>query len=202
MNKPVRFLILVVISISLGGVIYRVAETLWLQKVMEIKQNPTKLLDMIPQPALHIKKFRRSKVVEGRKIWELTGEEAVYLKENQEAMIQAPRLTFYHESGEPIEVSGEWGRLFLSGREIERIQLKGGVEVHYKGFVLETAEITYIQKQDLVVSQGKVVMKGNGLELEGVGAEISLNNGTIKLRNKVQSRIEPDLLDGKKIRTG
>jgi len=202
MNRPVRFLILVVISISLGGVIFRVAETLYIQKVMEIKQDPTKLLDMIPQPALHIKDFRRSKVEGGRKIWEITGEEAVYLKENKEALIQAPRLTFYHESGEPIEVSGEQGRIFLSGRVIEKIQLKGRVEIHYQGFVFKTAEITYIQKQDLVVSQSTVAMKGDGLELEGVGAEISLKNGTIKLQNKVKARIETDLLEGKKIRTG
>jgi hypothetical protein len=62
MIRPKRIIILSVISISLGAVIYKVAETLWLQKLMEFQENPVKILDLVPQPALQLKEFRRSKV--------------------------------------------------------------------------------------------------------------------------------------------
>ena len=202
MKRSARYVILAVICVSLGGVVYKVAETLWLQKMLEFKQNPTRLMEIVPEAALQLKDFRRSKVEGGQKIWEVTGDEAIYVKENKEAIIKTPRLTFYHESGEPIEVRGEQGRLYFGDRDIEKIQLQGNVEVYYQGFVLKTDEIIYVQKQDQVVSHGKVAMKGDGLELEGVGAEISLKGETIRLHDRVKTRIEPDLLKGRKVRTG
>jgi len=200
MHRPLRFLILVVISISLGGVVYKVAETLWVQKVLEMKHDPIKLLDLVPDAALQLKDFRRSKVEKGRKIWEVTGEEAVYFKKNKEAKISKPKLIFYHESGEPIEVRGDQGHLYFADREIEKIRLQGKVEIHYQGFVLKTTEIVYLQEQDQVISQGKVAMKGEGLEMEGVGAEISLRDQKIRLQSDVKTRIEPKLLERNRIR--
>ena len=100
MVRPSRIIILSVISISLGAVIYKVAETLWLQKVMEFQEDPVKILDLLPQPTLQLKEFRRSKVEEGRKVWEITGDEAVYIKAEREAVITSPRLVFYNENNE------------------------------------------------------------------------------------------------------
>ncbi len=200
MHRSIRFLILVVISISLGGVVYKVAEILWLQKVLEMKQDPTKLLDLIPEAALQLKDFRRTKVEEGRKLWEVMGEEAVYFKESKEAKIKGPRLTFYHESGETIEVRGDQGHLFFADGEIEKMKLQGKVEVHYQRFVLKTKEIVYLQKQGQIISQSKVTIKGDGIELEGVGAEISLRDKKIRLQGDVKTRIEPNLFERNRIR--
>ncbi len=202
MNRGARILILMLIGVSVIGVVYKVAETLWMQKVLEFQRDPTKLLDVVPEAELQLKSFRHSKVEAGRKLWEVTGDEAVYLKDNKEALITRPRLTFYHESGEPIQVQGDQGRLFLVQREIEKIQLQGNVEVHYQGYILKTDEIVYFQKGGQVVSESKVDMIGTGLTMEGIGADISLKDETIRLHQKVKTRIEPDLLEGKKIKTG
>ena len=54
------------IFISLGGVTYKVAESIWIMKVQEIKKNPLKALDYLPESALHMKDFRRAKIEDGR----------------------------------------------------------------------------------------------------------------------------------------
>ena len=194
MIRTKKLIILSVISISLGTVIYKVAETLWLQKVMEFQDDPIKILDLVPQAALQLKDFRRSKVEEGRKVWEITGDEAVYLKADREAVITSPRLVFYNQNEENVEVRGDVGHIYFNEREMDRLELRGEVEIYYQGFILKTNEIVYYQNKNQVISKGKVAMKGKGLDSEGVGAEISLNNSKLRLRDKVKTKIRPNVL--------
>jgi LPS export ABC transporter protein LptC len=202
MVRPTRIIILSLISLSLGAVIYKVAETLWLQKVMEFQEDPMMLLDLVPQPALQLKEFRRSKVEDGRKVWELTGDEAVYLKADREAIITSPRLIIYNQNNENVEVRGDQGHIYFNDGEMDRLQLRGGVEIYYQGFVLKTNEIVYHQRTNQVTSKGKVAMKGKGLDLEGVGAVISLKDSRLRLRGKVKTKIRPDMLEKQGITAG
>ena len=68
-RKGIRLILLIAIFASLGGVAYKVAENFWLMKAREIKKNPSKLLDYVPEAALQIKDFRRAKIEGGRKVW-------------------------------------------------------------------------------------------------------------------------------------
>jgi len=202
MVRPTRIIILSLISLSLGAVIYKVAETLWLQKIMEFQENPVKILDFMPQPALQLKQFRRTKVEEGRKVWEITGDEAIYLKADREAMITSPRLIFYQQNDENVEVRGDHGHIYFNDGEMDRLQLRGGVEIYYQGFVVKTNEIVYYQRKNQVIAKGKVAMKGKGLELEGVGAEISLKDARLRLRNKVKTKIRLEAFENQGITAG
>lgn len=202
MVRPKKLIILSIISISLGSVVYKIAETLWLQKVMEFQENPIKILDLVPQPALQLKEFRRSKVEEGRKVWEITGDEAVYLKADREAVVTSPRLVFYNENNENVEVRGDVGHIYFNEKTMDRLELRGEVEIYYQGFILKTKEIVYHQDINQVISKGKVAMTGKGLDLEGVGAEISLQHSRLRLRNKVKTKIRPDLLEKQGITAG
>ncbi|MCZ6450184.1 MAG: LPS export ABC transporter periplasmic protein LptC [Deltaproteobacteria bacterium] len=194
-----RILLLAVVFVSLGVVIYKVAENLALQKIGEIEQNPMKILDLVPKSALRIKEFRRSKIEGGRKVWELTGKEAVYLKAEREAVIKKPWLVFYRETGETMEVNGDEGHLFFNDGGMEKMRLQGSVEVNYQGFILRTDEILYFQDDDRVMSPGKVTVSGKGLELEGEGMEISIRDEKIRFFNKVKTRIQPDQFEKKRL---
>ncbi len=194
-----RILLLAAVFVSLGVVIYKVAENLALQKIGEIKQNPMKVLDLVPESALRLKEFRRSKMEGGRKVWDLTGKEAVYLKAEREAVIKKPWLVFYRETGETLEVNGDEGHLFFNGGRMEKMQLQGSVEVNYQGFILRTDEILYLQDDDRVSSPGMVTVSGKGLELEGEGMEISIKDEKIKFFNRVRTRIQPDQFEKKRL---
>lgn len=194
-----RILVLAAVFVSLGVVIYKVAENLALQKIGEIEQNPMKILDLVPESALRLKEFRRSKIEGGRKVWELTGKEAVYLKSEREAVIKKPWLVFYRENGETMEVNGDEGHLFFNDGGMEKMQLQGSVVVNYQGFILRTDEIIYLQDDDRVSSPGMVTVSGKGLELEGEGMELSIRDEKIQFFNKVRTRIQPDQFEKKRL---
>ena len=200
-KRSLRIPLLAVVFISLGVVVYKVVQNLSLQKIAEIEQNPIKILDYVPESALRLKEFRRIKIEGGRKVWELTGKEAVYLKAEKEAIIKKPRLVFFHENGETMELSGNEGHLFLNDGGMERIELQGTVEVIFQGYSLQTDELHYLQGDDRVVSPGKVTVKGQGLELEGVGMELSLQDEKIRLLDRVRTKIRPDQLENKRIKS-
>jgi hypothetical protein len=96
-----RFLLLVAIVVSLGAVGYKVTAEIWANKLRDIRENPIKLLDELPDSALNIKDFRRAKVENGRTVWELLGEEASYDKDQRQAVIHKPRFLYYDKNGEP-----------------------------------------------------------------------------------------------------
>ncbi|MFQ5904147.1 MAG: LPS export ABC transporter periplasmic protein LptC, partial [Candidatus Binatia bacterium] len=187
----------------LGGVAYKVAEHLWLMKAREIQRNPLQLLDYAPETTLRIKDFRRTKVEGGRKVWEVFGEEARYLKAEKEAVIEKPRIIFYDKKGETIEATGNEGHLSFTdqGQEMERMQLRGGVQVSYQGFVLRTDEALYDKSKNQLVLPGRVTVKGDGLELEGVGMEIALQEEKIRLLQRVRTKLQPELLGNRRGRT-
>ncbi len=200
-RKRIRLGLLVVILASLGGIVYKVSEHIWLMKAREIKKNPLKILDYVPEAALQVKEFRRAKVEGGRKVWEVAGEEARYFKAEKEAVIKKPRFIFYDKNGETIEAMGNEGHLFFTDQEMEKMQLKGQIQLSYHGFVFQTDEILYFKSKDQVVSPGKVTLKGDGLELEGVGMEIALQDEKIRLLQKVKTKIQPEQLENKRGRS-
>lgn len=196
-RKTFGTILLIGIFASLGGVAYKVAENIWLMKSREIRKNPAKALDYLPEAALQIKDFRRAKIEGGEKVWELFGEEARYLKAEKQLLIKKPRMILYQKDGSTVESAGNAGQLWLAGEEgeMERVQLSGEVRIQYRGFILKTDEILYLKGKNQVVMPGKVAVKGDGLELEGVGMEIALDDEKMRLLQKVRTRIEPQKLE-------
>ena len=202
-RKTFGTILLVGIFASLGGVAYKVAENYWLMKSREIRKNPAKALDYLPEAALQIKDFRRAKIEGGKKVWELFGEEARYLKAEKQLLIKKPRMILYQKDGSTVESTANAGQMWLAGEdgEMERVQLSGEVQVRYRGYVLSTDEIHYLKGKNQVVLPGKVAVKSDGMELEGVGMEIALDDEKMRLLQKVRTRIEPQKLEKRKART-
>jgi LPS export ABC transporter protein LptC len=183
-----------VIFLSLGGVGYKVAESIWAMKVSEIRRNPLKALDYLPESALQIKDFRRAKVEDGRKIWELVGDEARYFKDQREAVIKNPKFFYYDSNGQTAETTGATAQLFFNERELEKMQLQGGIQVSYQGYVLRSEEAIYLPAQQRIVLPSRALVAGNGLELEGSSMEIELETKKVRMLQNVKSRMEPDKL--------
>lgn len=202
-RKGIRVLLIVALFASLGLVTYKVTQSILIMKAREIKKNPAKLLDYVPEAALQIKEFRRAQIEDGRKVWEVSGEEASYVKEAKEVVIKKPRVVFYDRDGTTIEATGNDGRVSFTEPErgLEKMQLQGGVQVNYRGFLLQTDQILYVKSKNQVILPGKVTVKGDGLELEGVGMEIALDSEKLRLNKNVKTRLQPDRLKAIKGRT-
>jgi LPS export ABC transporter protein LptC len=163
-------------------------------KVNEIRRNPLKALDYLPDSALQIKDFRRAKVEDGRKIWELIGDEARYFKDQREAVIKNPKFFYYDSNGETAETAGAMAHLFFNERELEKMQLEGGIRVSYQGYVLTSEQAIYLPADQRIVFPSRALVAGNGLELEGSRMEVELETKKLRMLQNVKSRMEPDKL--------
>ena len=200
MRKTRRSILLVAILLSLGGVGYKAAE--FVQRVQkEIKKNPLKALDYLPESALHMKDFHRAKIEDGRKIWELFGEEASYFKEQKEAIIRKPRFYYYDKKGEVAETTGDEAHIYINEKELERMELRGGIQVSFQGYVLKSEEANYLPAQDQIILPSHTTVVGEGIAVEGSSMEVELEDRKIRLVNRVKTRIEPEKLAKKKNKT-
>jgi LPS export ABC transporter protein LptC len=194
MRKRNRLILLLVIFISLGGVVYKVAESILIMKANEIRRDPLKALEYLPDSALNIRDFHRAKIEKGRKVWELYGDEANYFKEQKEAVIKRPRFYYYDKKGEIAETTGETARLFFNERELEKMQLEGGIQLTYQGYLLKSEKAVYLAAEEKVVLPTRATVAGGGVEAEGSRMEIELESKKVRLVNNVKTKLEPDKL--------
>jgi LPS export ABC transporter protein LptC len=191
-RKRSRLVLLIVIVLSLGGVVYKVAESIVIMKAQEIRKNPLKALDYLPESTLNIKDFHRAKLEEGRKVWELYGDEANYFKEQKEAVIKKPRFYYYNKKGEIAETTGHTARLFFNESELEKMQLEGGIQVTYQGYLLKSEAAIYSAAEEKIVLPTRATVAGSGVELEGSRMEIELESKKVRLVQNVKTKLEPD----------
>jgi LPS export ABC transporter protein LptC len=197
-----RLLLLVVIFASLGAVGYKVTATIWANKLRDIRENPVQLLDQLPDSALRIKDFRRAKVENGRTVWELLGEEANYNKDQREAVVQKPRFLYYDKKGEIAEASAQIAHVYLNEKEVEKMQLDGGIELFYQGYVLKSQEAIYLPAREQIVMPQRTTLTGEGLELQGSSMEVDLAESKVRLLRDVKTKLEPEKLAKQKDRPG
>ncbi len=196
-RQKIRVILLIAISASLGGVAYKVGESIWRMKASALRQSILKTLDYVPEAALKIKDFHRAQIEGERKTWEVFGDEAQYLKAKNELLIQKPRVFFYQKDNSTLEATGEKGHLWLTKEEgqMEKAQLQGEVQVNFRGFVLNTNEVLYFKDKNQLLLPGKVTVKGAGMELEGVNMEVGLDNYRLRINKNVKTKVQPDRLE-------
>ena len=200
MRKVRRALLAAVIVLALAGVVYKVHDSI--QSVQkEIKRNPLKALDYLPESSLHMRDFHRAKIEDGRKVWEIFGEEANFYKEQKEAVIKKPRFSYYDKKGEPAEVVGNVAKLFFTEKELQKLELEGGVEVTYKGYVLKSAEAVYLPEKQQIVLPRRTTIVTEGIAAEGSSMEVGLEDKKVRLLRDVKTKIEPNKLANKKAQT-
>jgi len=196
-----RFLLLGAIIVSLGAVGYKVTAEIWANKLRDIKENPIKLLDELPESALNIKDFRRAKVENGRTVWELLGEEATYDKDQRQAVIHKPRFLYYDKKGEVAEASAHIAHVYLNEKELEKMQLEGGIEISYSGYLLNSQEATYLPAKEQIMMPQRTTLTGEGLQLQGASMEVDLGESKVRLLRDVKTKLEPEKLAKQKAKS-
>ena len=195
MRRHRRLILLLAIFLSLGGVGYKVAQTLWQQRLREFQKNPLKALDYLPEAALKMKDFHRAKIEDGRKIWEIFGEEASYLKEQKQAIITKPRFYYYDKKGETAETTGEVARIYLNENELEKMELQGAIQVTYQGYILKSEEAIYLPGKQRIILPTQTTIISNGFELHGSSMEVELEEKKMRMVRDVKTKLEPDKME-------
>ena len=194
MRKWRRLLLLLAIFMSLGAVTYKVGESIWIAKVKEIKKNPLKALEYLPESALHMRDFRRSKIEDGRKVWEIVGDEANYYKDEKQAVIKNPRFFYYDKKGNTAETTGKVAKMFFNEKELEQLQLEGNIEVNYQGYTLKSEQAIYLPEEKRIILPGRSTVVSEGMAVEGSRMEVELEDKKVRLLQNVKTKINPDKL--------
>ena len=197
MRKWRRLILLLAIFMSLGAVTYKVGESIWITKVKEIKKNPLKALEYLPESALHMRDFRRSKIEDGRKVWEIIGTEANYYKDQKQAVIKNPRFFYYDKKGNTAETTGKVAKMFFNEKELEQLELEGNIEVNYQGYTLKSEQAIYLPEQKRIVLPGRSTVVSDGMAVEGSRMEVELEDKKMRLLQNVKTKIDPDKLSKK-----
>jgi LPS export ABC transporter protein LptC len=198
-GRRLRTILLVGISAILGIVVYKVAENIWQQNKKVIRKEVVRRATNALPDALTIKDFHRAQVDGDRKVWEVFGDEARYNKDEKRLAVQKARIYFYQKDNSAIEALGTEGNLWMGEgqSDLEKAQLKGNVQVTFRGYVLTTNEILYFKSRNMMVLPGRVSIKGEGMELDGGQMEISLNDEVLKLNRDVKTKVVPGKLPTK-----
>jgi LPS export ABC transporter protein LptC len=185
-RKRLRLLLGGVLVLALAGVGLQLLHNRWMQRLRSLR---TAELDFLPEVAQRIQNFRRVKMDGDRKEWEVAAREAQYFEDDHEIVVTGPEVSFYLEDGEgTVSLRGEHGRIRLDGREMDRVELEGGIEVHFQDYLVRTDRAVYERAADTVVSPA-VTISGNGIELRGGRMTIEMGAQTVRLDGKVATQL-------------
>lgn len=185
-----RFAIMLVVLLLLVGVGYRLMVTMRAQdevtkKIQEIAPDLTATTEQRMQD------FRRTKVRDGKKVWEIVARQARYLQDRQEVIVEGPEFSLYLKDGEVIALKGQEARVHLDGegQEVSRVELKGNLEMRVGDFSIKTQEATFESTRNTIVSDGTVQIDGPGLSAAGRGYTVDIGEKRLTLNAEVQTTI-------------
>ncbi len=170
----------------LGGILVLVGRSLWEQR----KHHLLDLIDVIPGVSQHIRDFHRTKIVDGKKVWEVAAQDAQYLEETKTVSVRGVNLQWYMKDGRSVGLKGNEGRITLDGREVSNIDLQGNIEVSLGDYHVRVASASYEQAKEAIHAPGQVEISGRAMELRGVDMTIDVQGERMVL-NQVNMNLHP-----------
>jgi LPS export ABC transporter protein LptC len=145
--------------------------------------------DLLPEVSQRIRDFRRVKVIDGRTLWELKAREAQYFEEQKEIVVTGPEVAFYGE-GETVKMVGREGRVRLDGRELDRLDVDGGVEVEVGEYRLQTEQAVYYRDRNSIIAPKGIRVSGTEVHLTGDALVVDLASQRIHVVGNVTTKFD------------
>lgn len=187
-RKRVRILVGFLMVLTVGAVGVQLARSQWAQHLRSLR---TRELDFLPQVSQRIQNFRRVKMEGDRKVWEVAAREAQYFEDDKQIIVDEPEVNFFVKDGQGVvSVKGKQGKILLDGREMDRVDLEGNIELRFRDYLVRTDHATYQRADDSVVSPGIVVVTGDGLSLRGQDMTLEMSTQRVRFAGKVQTVLE------------
>lgn len=187
-RRRVRVLLGLVMVVAVGAVGVQLVRSQWAQHLRSLR---TRQLDFLPQVAQRIQNFRRVKMEGDRKVWEVAAREAQYFEEDRQIVVDEPEVSFFVKDDQGVvSVKGKQGKILLDGREMDRVDLEGSIELRFRDYLVRTDRAFYQRADDSVVSPGAVVVTGNGLSLSGDRMMVEMESQRVRFEGKVRTILE------------
>lgn len=193
MRKPLRLFILTLVVATLGTIGTLVGRTLWLQYEATLLQ---KGIEMLPGVVQRIQNFRRVKVIDDRKVWEVTAEDAQYYEAEKMVLVERASVQLFLEDGRTIGLEGKEGHVYLEGKDVSRVELDGGIRATMADYSVQADNLIYDHGKNSISVPGTVRINGMGISVSGDGMEVDVAAKTVRLLRQVAMNIMPAQLNG------
>jgi lipopolysaccharide export system protein LptC len=97
------------------------------------------------------------------------------------------------------ETQGDEAVIYLNEKQLDKMELRGGIQVSFQGYVLTSEEASYIPAKDQIILPSRTKVVGEGIAVEGSRMEVELEDKKIRLLQAVKTKIEPEKLAKKKM---
>ena len=189
-RKRLRAALLIVVAAALGGIGYLVSHNVSTHKARTLADLGK---DFLPEVAQRIQNFHRVKVENGRMAWEIVARDARFFEHENQIVVIEPKVTFYlKEDGRAAHLTGEQGRITLSGQEVQAITIHGTVTLLLDDLEMHTEEATYDRARDLITAPGTVTLHGKTLDVRGQGMEVDVGPQHVRLLRDVETTVHGD----------
>jgi len=191
MRNRLRLVVVALVVALVGGVGFLVGRSLWQQRKQDLVRQS---LEFLPGVSQHIQDFHRVKVQDGRKVWEVAAQDAQYFEEDKIVVVRAAALQWFMKDGRVVGLKGDQGKIVLEGRDIQRIELNGDIQVSLADYTVRTDQASYDHERQVISAPGAVFITGRALALTGDGMEVDVPAQRLTLLRKVSMRVQPALL--------
>jgi len=106
---------MVSVAALLGAVALLVGRSLWRQHQQDIAR---KTLEFLPGVSQHIRDFHRVKMRDGKKVWEISAQDAQYFQEDNLVVVRNATMELYLRDGRVVGLKGDEARIILDAKEI------------------------------------------------------------------------------------
>lgn len=135
--------------------------------------------------------FRRIKMKDGRKVWEIAARQARYLTDSNTVVIDSPEISFYFQDDETVELNCREGTIHLheETQDLVRIDLNGGLTMQVGDVSFTTDRAVYDHQDNTIVSDGVLNVAGEGFTAAGRGYSVTVDTKRLVLDADVRTTV-------------
>ena len=134
--------------------------------------------------------FRRVKMQDGKKVWEIVARQAHYFADTNAVVIDTPEISLYFSDGEAVALRCQEGTVHLNGEsDLLHIDLRGNLEIQMGAISLKTDQATYDHQKNTISSAGVMHVVGQGFTLEGKGYTVAVDTKQLTLKAEVYTTV-------------
>jgi LPS export ABC transporter protein LptC len=144
--------------------------------------------------SLTINHMEYSEVRQGRTRYTVEADTARHYEQQQQTFLSKVSVVFFQNDGGKITLVADEGAIDHATKNMEA---RGNVHVNYNDtYELTTAHLFYDNAKNLIFTPDPVLIVGRGLTLRGVGAALEVEERSMKVLSRVDTRLEGIRLGG------
>ncbi len=134
--------------------------------------------------------FRRVKMQDGKKVWEIVARQARYFADTNAVVIDTPAVSLYFSDGKALALRCQEATVHLDGTsDLLHIDLRGNLEIQMGDVFLKTEQATYDRQKNTIFSDGVVHGVGPGFRLAGKGYTVAVDAKQLVLKAEVETEV-------------